>query len=129
MEKEILDTKTLLEAQNIIKEGKINSYKAINNELVKTYWNLGRLIVEKQNGNSRANYGEKLIKELSIKLTEEFGGGYSKANLERFRLFYNLYPIAAAVQRQLSWTHYRIIMRVEKEKAREFYINEIIKNM
>ena len=96
--------------------------------MVEAYWNIGRRIVEEeQQGSQRAEYGEGLIKELSKQLTGEFGKGFSVASLENFRKFYLTFPDdekSYALRRELSWTHYRLIMRVENPAAREYYLTE-----
>lgn len=84
---------------------------------------------EEQQGKERAEYGEALLKNLSIALTAEFGKGFSYANLRNFRQFYLTYPdpeICYALRSKLSWTHHRLIMRVENPDARDYYIKEAI---
>jgi predicted nuclease of restriction endonuclease-like (RecB) superfamily len=97
--------------------------------MVLAYWHIGREIVEEeQKGKSRADYGKRLLEVLSERLTEEFGEGFHASNLWNMRQFYQNYPILDAVRRELSWTHYRILMRVENPQARSFYEIECIKN-
>ena len=79
-----------------------------------------------QEGNARATYGDAVLKKLSKMLTDEFGKGFSKRNLERMRQFYMCFPIATSVMSQLSWTHYLEIIRIKEEAKRNFYINECI---
>lgn len=101
----------------------------INTVMVETYWEIGRQIVEEeQHGQDRAAYGTYLIKDLSKKLTVEFGDGFGVRNLEMFRRFYLCFPIANALRSQLSWTHYRLLCRVDNERAREFYAKESAEN-
>ena len=85
------------------------------------------MIVDKQGGNPRADYGDGLLKELSIQLTKDFGKGFDESNLRRIRQFYILFPKRATVWHELSWTHYKSLMRVEDINARNFYINEAIR--
>ena len=96
--------------------------------MIEAYWQVGKRIVEEeQHGQQRAAYGEGLIKELSKALSAEFGKGFSTANLENFRKFYLTFPenqIFYALRRELTWTHYRLIMRVDNTNAREYYIKE-----
>ena len=92
--------------------------------MVQAYWQIGKMIVEKQGGESRAKYGDGLIKELSIKLTIDFGKNYSIRNLWFMKQFYLTFPKVNAVSSQLSWTHYRLILSLDDESARNFYIKE-----
>lgn len=94
-----------------------------------TYWEIGRKIFEEeQKGENRAEYGKFLIKNLSERLTQDFGKGFDQSNLRNMRLFYKVFPIRDALRHNLSWTHYRLILRVEEEDARNFYIAESIEN-
>ena len=94
--------------------------------MVFAYWQIGKMIVEKQGGESRAKYGNGLIKELSIQLTKDFGKGFVERNLEQMRKFYLLFQKPNAVRTELSWTHYRLLIKVDDEHARNFYIKEAI---
>jgi predicted nuclease of restriction endonuclease-like (RecB) superfamily len=109
------------EAQNKI-------YSTVNFVMVETYWNVGKQIYEAQGENERAEYGSRLLKYISDKLTAEFGKGYTVANLKNMRQFYVTFQNGYALRNQLSWTHYRILMRVEDENARQFYLDECIKS-
>ena len=114
--------------QNILHTARTKSYAAVNFAMVEAYWQIGRRIVEEeQQGKGRADYGAQLIKSLSKSLTEEFGRGFSPANLASFRQFYLTFPmeeIFYTLCRKLSWSHCRLIMRVESPKAREYYLKE-----
>lgn len=113
----------------IIENARSNIARAVNTEMVLAYWHVGREIVEEeQKGKSRADYGKRLLETLSGRLTDDFGSGFHASNLWNMRQFYQVYPILDAVRRELSWTHYRILMRVEKPEARSFYEIECIKN-
>ena len=103
-------------------------YKVANSTMVEAYWNIGRVIVEKQGGSNKAEYGTALIKNLSKKMTKEFGKGFTTTNLKYMRQFYLTFQKSHALSDQLSWTHYRLLMRVENENARNFYIEECIKS-
>ena len=101
--------------------------------MVEAYWQIGKRIVEEeQHGNEKAAYGVALIKKLSVRLTAEFGKGFTEANLWNFRQFYLAFPpsseggIPYAVRRELTWTHYRLLMRVENAMARTYYLKEAI---
>ena len=115
---------------NAIKQLVINSknkvYSAVNTEMLNLYWNIGKAIMEIQQGDERANYGDAVIEKLSEKLTAEFGKGFSKRNLERMRKFYIYFPIATTVSSQLSWSHYLEIIKIEEKYKRNFYIKETI---
>ena len=115
---------------NAIKQLVINSknkvYSAVNTEMLNLYWNIGKAIMEIQQGDERANYGDAVLEKLSEKLTAEFGKGFSKRNLERMRKFYIYFPIATTVSSQLSWSHYLEIIKIEEKYKRNFYIKETI---
>ena len=85
------------------------------------------MIVEEQGGNSKAKYGNKLISELSKQMTFDFGKGFDERNLRYMRQFYLMYPIWDSVRPELTWTHYRTLMRVEVQHIRDFYMEEAIK--
>ena len=83
--------------------------------MVETYWNIGKQIVEEeQNGEDRAKYGSYLIKELSKQLTIEFGKGFSTQSLWNMKQFYSTFPILSTLWRELSWSHYKLIIRLKK---------------
>ena len=82
--------------------------------------------MEIQQGDERASYGDAVLEKLSEKLTNEFGKGFSKRNLERMRKFCVYFPIATTVSSQLSWSHYLEIIKIEEEHKRHFYIKETI---
>ena len=115
---------------NAIKQLVINSrnkvYSTVNTEMLNLYWNIGKAIMEIQQGDERANYGDAVLEKLSEKLTAEFGKGFSKRNLERMRKFYIYFPIATTVSSQLSWSHYLEIIKIEEKYKRNFYIKETI---
>jgi predicted nuclease of restriction endonuclease-like (RecB) superfamily len=122
---EILHT----EARYIIESGRKAAYHAVNTSMVKTYWEIGQLIVEEeQQGEERAKYGKFLIRELSKRLTLEFGKGYDERNLFYMKQFYLTYPIVNALRSQLTWTHYRLLTKVHNKSARAFYEQEAIKS-
>ena len=81
-----------------------------------------------QGGNEKAEYGTGLLKELSKQMTQDFGKGFTVANLKNMRQFYLTFPNGYALRSELSWTHYRLLMRVENENAREFYMQEAVKS-
>lgn len=87
--------------------------------MVEAYWQIGKLIVEEQSGEERAECGVGLIKELLVQMTQDFGNGFTVANLKNMRQFYLTFPKSYALRSELSWTHYRLLMRVENENARQ----------
>ena len=99
----------------------------INNILVQTYWEIGKIIIEDEQENSeRAEYGKKLLKELSKKLTNEYGKGFSRSNLQNMRQFYLKYPICQTLSGKLNWSHYCEILSISDDKERAFYERIII---
>lgn len=93
--------------------------------MVEAYWHIGkRIFEEEQHGQGRAKYGTFLLKELSKELNNEFGKGFDERELRRMRQFYQFFPIRDALRPELTWTHYRVILRVDNSKAREYYITE-----
>lgn len=113
--------------KSILEEARANVYRIANTEMVQAYWSIGQMIVEEeQKGSDRAEYGKYLVASLSAKLTAEYGKGFDKTNLWNMIQFYRTFPIVDAVRQQLSWTHYRILMRIERKDAREFYLQESV---
>nr|AXS01266.1 Protein of unknown function (DUF1016) [uncultured bacterium] len=100
-------------------------YSAVNSAMVEAYWEIGRQIMEAQE-NQRAEYGTGLIKYLSERLTKEFGKGFTVTNLKYMRQFYSVFPIGHTLCDQLSWSHYRLLIRIENEPRREFYLKECV---
>jgi predicted nuclease of restriction endonuclease-like (RecB) superfamily len=95
--------------------------------MITAYWEIGKIIVEKeQEGREKAKYGKGLLKNLSERLVKEFGKGFEYTNLTRMRNFYLTYPNIDALRQELSWTHYRLLLQVEKPEARAFYEKEAI---
>jgi len=113
----------------IIEESKKKIVSSVNSLIVKTYWEIGKEIVEEeQKGELRAEYGTHLLKNLSVKLSETFGKGFDERNLRSMRKLYQTYPIWNAVRSELSWTHYRLLLKVDEENKRSFYEVETINN-
>ena len=101
-------------------------YSVVNTEMLNLYWNIGKAIMDIQQGDERANYGDYVLEKLSEKLTAEFGKGFSKRNLERMRKFYIYFPITTTLSSQLSWSHYLELLKIEEEPKRKFYMHECI---
>jgi predicted nuclease of restriction endonuclease-like (RecB) superfamily len=113
--------------RQILSEARARAWQAVNTAMVAAYWEVGRAIVEEeQRGAARAEYGKQLIEELSRRLSAEFGKGFDRSNLQHMRVFYRAYPIRDAVRRELTWTHYRLLLRVDNPQARSFYQAEAI---
>jgi hypothetical protein len=110
------------EIKVILATGREKTYSAINSAMVEAYWLIGKRIVEQeQHGEDRAKYGEGILKELSQSLSAEFGKGFSYSNLRNFRQFYLTYRDSQdcyTLCSKLTWSHNRLIMRVESEEAR-----------
>ncbi len=95
--------------------------------MVKSHWDIGRIIVEhEQSGSLRSEYGKHTLQELSERLTKEFGKGFTVRTLQQMKKFYALFPNTNTLCSQLTWSHYRLLMTVENEKAREWYMNEAV---
>ena len=116
---------------DLLRTARGKAYRAVNTVMAEAYWNVGRMIVkEEQQGKERAEYGAFIIRNLSLRLTEEFGKGYTETNLRYFRQFYATFPAARSseirhsLRDELTWTHYRHLMRVEKPEAHAWYLNE-----
>ena len=111
-----------------VTEAQKKVYSTVNSVMVETYWNIGKQIYEAQGENERAEYGAGLLKFLSKKLTEEFGKGYTVRNLSNMRAFYSAFSNWNALRANLSWTHYRLLLKVEDGAARIFYLDECTKS-
>lgn len=113
--------------RQVLQAAQTQAQKAINHAMVQCYWEIGRIIVEyEQGGEARAEYGKQTLQYLSNRLSKEFGKGFDERNLRYIRAFYLLFPIRNAVSSKLMWTHYRHLLRVENHAAREWYANEAI---
>lgn len=123
----------LQEIRGMLLQARQKAYTAVNFVMIETYWRIGRRIVEEEQlGARRAAYGEALSKELSKALADEFGRGFSSPNLRNFRQFYLTYPdeqICYTLCSKLTWSHNRLIMRIENEKARVYYLHEALAQM
>ena len=112
----------------ILTENRKQAYVAVNQSMVQAYWQIGRIIIEEeQSGKLRSDYGKKVLQRLSDKLTEEYGKGFSVRTLQQMKKFYAVFPIANALRSQLTWTHYRALLKVSGETARKWYVEETVK--
>ncbi len=113
--------------RTILEEARFKVYQKTNSEMLRAYWNIGKEIVEdEQNGLSRAKYGIALLEELAKQLSTLYGKSVSNRNLRYMRQFYREFPKWNAVSSELSWTHYRLLLKVENANGREFYLEEAI---
>ncbi len=119
------------EIKLLITQAREKAYAAINSAMVEVYWQMGKRIVEEeQQGKERADYGTQLLKELSKELTKEFGKGFSTGSLYYYRQFYLTFPeIFATPWRILSWSHYKRLMQVSNQEARNWYLKEAQEQM
>jgi hypothetical protein len=109
----------------LIREARQKVLRAVDTVQVQTCWQIGRHIVEfEQEGARRAVYGKQLLASLAKVLTAEFGKGFDETNLRKMRLFYQTFPIRDALRLELSWTHYRRLLRVDSDAARKWYMDE-----
>lgn len=126
------------EIKSIVAQSRQQAYAAVNQAMVNAYWQIGKRIVEEeQQGKERSDYGKQLLKQLSAALTEEFGKGFSVQNLYYFRQFYLTFPeifhtacgIFSTTWRILTWSHYRRLLSVTNEDARNWYLREASEQM
>lgn len=116
------------EIRSILLSARNKVYQTANFAMVEAYWNIGKSIIEEQGGKEKAEYGTGLLKELSKQMTHDFGKGFTVANLKNMRQLYLTFPNGYALRSELSWTHYRLLMRVENDNARDFYLQEAVKS-
>ncbi|MDR7128074.1 hypothetical protein J2X69_000402 [Algoriphagus sp. 4150] len=118
-----------IQIQSIVSNAQSKAIRAVDNERVLMYWQIGKIIFEEeQQGKDRADYGRYLIKTISETFQPQFGSGFSVRQLEMNRQFYRTFPIASALRSQFNWTHYRTIIRIENQDKRDFYMAEAEKN-
>ena len=122
----------IAEIKQILEMARQKSYMAVNFAMVEAYWLIGKRIVEEeQQGKERANYGQELLKTLSVELTNEFGKGFGERNLRDFRQFYLTFQeseIWHTLCAKLSWSHIRLVMRVSDKNAQTYYLKEAAEN-
>ncbi len=125
---ELVDMKMYNEIKTLIEDSRNKVYSYVNSTMVRTYWAIGKIIVDYQGGSEKAKYGDETLKQVSRMLTEEYGKGFTLTNLKYIRQFYLTFQNCHALSDQLSWTHYRFLMKIHKEEIREFYMKECIEN-
>ncbi|WP_338849198.1 DUF1016 N-terminal domain-containing protein [Massilia sp. W12] len=113
--------------RQVIEQARSQLARQVNRAMVEAYWHIGRLIVEhEQGGEQRAEYGKQQLKHLADKLSYEYGKGFDERNLRNMRVFYQKFQIWNAVRTELSWTHYRHLIRIDNPEARRWYMEESI---
>lgn len=130
MESDIVDKdyeNLYFDIKQVLTSARTSAVIAVNSAMVKAYWAVGKLIVEAQGGGRKASYGLNLIDRLSDRLTAELGKGFTRSNLRTMRQFYIMFPNCHSLRGELSWTHYRQLIRVSSDKAREYYAEEAAK--
>ena len=119
----------LLEIKNLIANARETAVRSVDFQRTLLYWYIGeRIFNEEQQGKERAEYGNYLIKYLSEQLTPEYGSGFSYRQLNRYRQFYRIFPIVSTLRTHLSWSHYKLLLGLNDEDKREYYIAETVKN-
>ena len=117
----------MLEIRELLETTRKNVAQQVNTQMLTTYWNIGRIIVEYEQQNQlRAEYGKQTLKELSKELTREFGKGFSRSNLQNMRAFYLAYEKCQTVSGKLSWSHYCELLSITDENKRSFYEKEAV---
>lgn len=123
---EFVDNEFYENVRIILEQARKRVYRNTQSEMVAAYWHIGKMIVEKQGGEDRAKYGDNLIKELSVKLTNDFGKGFTISNLKNMRKFYKTFKKSHTACGQLSWSQIRLLIMIDDENARNFYIRETL---
>jgi len=127
----IINNKNIInEIKSIISQARNDAARSIDYERTLMYWQIGkRIFEEEQQGKDRAKYGEYLTKFIAEQLEPEYGSGFSRRQIELSRQFYRTFPIANTLYSQLSWSQYKLLLRIDDNNKREFYIAECIKNL
>ncbi len=124
---EIIDNKIIEQIKSLLESARQKVAAEVNSTLIATYWQIGKIIVEdEQKHESRAEYGKQTLKSLSKVLTEEYGKGFSRSNLQNMRQFFLAYPKCQSVTGKLSWTHYCELLLISDEQKRSFYEKECL---
>jgi predicted nuclease of restriction endonuclease-like (RecB) superfamily len=124
-----MEDQLFITIKEIVLKSRERVFRMINSVLLETYWQIGKIIVEvEQKGESKAVYGKGTLKKLSNQLTLEFGKGFDERNLNNMRAFYSSFPIWNALRTELSWTHYRILSRLDTENKRTFYLEQSVQS-
>jgi len=122
-----MDTQLFNSVKEIIIQARQRVFRIANINLIETYWQIGRQIVEdEQKGKARADYGKNVLKNLAQQLTLEFGKGFDESNLRNMRQFFKTFPICDTLRHELSWSHYRLLCRLASEEKIQYYLTESI---
>jgi len=125
----LINQSIITDIKKIIAQSKDHAIRAVDHQRTLMYWHIGRRIFEEeQEGKERADYGAFLIKYLSKQLQPEFGSGFSIRQINLYRLFYRTFPIVHTLYAQLSWSQYKLLLSLDSQEQRDFYIAETIKN-
>jgi predicted nuclease of restriction endonuclease-like (RecB) superfamily len=117
------------EIRTLIEQSRKEIFESVNSAIIQTYWQLGkRIFEEEENQRDHPDFGAILIETLKAQLTRDFGNGFDRSNLVNIRHFYSTFPTINTLRSQLSWSHYQLIINIEDEKARLFYMNEAADN-
>lgn len=125
---ELQSKETYSQIRNTVISAQSKVAAVVNSAMVQAYWEIGEQIYLACDRNDRAEYGKNLLKYLSEELTREFGKGYTIANLKNMRQFYRIFPKRYTLCSELSWSHYRLLMRIDHEERRTFYQEECVKS-
>ena len=136
MSKQIENRPLYSKIAELLHAARQNIARSVNHTMVYTYYEIGRMIVEdEQQGREKAEYGKRVLEDLSHKLTQNFGKGFSAVNLRQMRAFYMTYSIQQTTSAELttprfklSWSHYLKLMRIENPDERSFYEIECAAN-
>jgi len=125
----IVNQSVITDIKAIIVNAKDKAIRLVDHERTLMYWQVGkRIFEEEQQGKDRADYGNYLTRFVANQLEPEYGSGFSKRQIELFRQFYRTFPIANTLYSQLSWSQYKLLLRIDNQDKREFYIAETVKN-
>lgn len=124
-----LSTSFIREIKEIILTSRTNAVRSVDFCRVQMYWQMGkRIFEEEQQGKERADYGSYLIRNLAKEIQPEFGSGFATRQLERARQFYRIFPIASTLRTQLNWSQYKLLISIDDESKREYYLQESVNN-
>lgn len=125
----IINQSIITDIKAIIATSRDKAIRAVDHERTLMYWHIGkRIFEEEQEGKDRADYGKYLTEYIAKELEPEYGNGYSKRQIELFRQFYRTFPITNTLYSQLSWSQYKLLIRIDNQDKRDFYIAETVKN-